>query len=278
MATLVLKWGSPLVDHNKVEENPDWQKLDESTRAVLSMRAVACEASLLPQTYHLWLAADGIVRSNEFRDFAHQVLCLTLRESMLDQLLIRLRRTFMDVDQRTVIGGAQLPALLAQDEVVATLRRRREDPRNMCQALSNEEVDKLIAFIRARCGKLRPSGTRKSQYWRKLDSLSLEAQAYLLLKAADWKAAHLSMDEYKFGESDLRAVLFTAMMIARAIQRVSGDDSTDSDYADIDRVAYENATAVVGVAHRDGLLLDCLDQNLDMHLGRIEKSPPAAPA
>jgi hypothetical protein len=152
--------------------------------------------------------------------------------------------------------------------VVDALHKRRADPRNNCISLPRSEAQTLLDFIRIYCVKLRPD-QRKSKYWQSLDPASLEAQAYLVLKAADWRAAHISMDTYKVGVSDLRSVLFSAMMVARAIQRFSGDDSYDGSYEEIDRLAHENASAVVGATHGDGALLECLDENLDMHLRQM---------
>jgi hypothetical protein len=104
LTTLTIKWGAPLIDPSTIEEDPAWHKLDDVTQAVLSMRAIACTASLLPQNYHLCLAADNVILAKSFRDYGHQVLCVSLRESMLNQLLIGLRLMHMDLDRRRLVA------------------------------------------------------------------------------------------------------------------------------------------------------------------------------
>jgi hypothetical protein len=248
-----------------LDEKSNLDGLNDLAQAVQSMRGIACAASYLPQAYHLHVAADQWCQQNSGIDSHSDVVLFEfLRDSMFDHLLVRLRRMCMDSNP-TSLGGDKLRQLLSDKPLVSQLAARRKDPRHGACAMTDDDVALHFSFIQRRCAQL-STGGRPKDYWRTLDKFSLEAHAFLVKRAADWRSAHMTFAQWKIGRSDLTSVVFNVMVLARAIQRVTGDDSYDGDYELLDRLGFDNARKVVGISHAAGLLIESLDDNVAMQL------------
>src|SRR5438128_2470430 len=102
MAKLEIKLGPPLLDPRAFR---NVTTLTDEEKVVLSLRGFACGASMMIPTYHLWLAAREADEANtNTSDYPAVVLRTYMRESMLDHLLVQLRRLY-DPKQKSLAAG-----------------------------------------------------------------------------------------------------------------------------------------------------------------------------
>ena len=114
MAKLHITIGPPLPDPSSFQNYT--LLLNDEERTVLSLRGFACAASMLLPAYHLFSAAIEVGKKEAARRGYPSLIFQTfMRESMLDQLLVQIRRLY-DPDPHS-LGGGLLASLLARPEI-----------------------------------------------------------------------------------------------------------------------------------------------------------------
>lgn len=226
---------------------------------MLSLRGFACAASMLLPAYHL-LAAATELRSTrpQTTDYPTLILREFLRESMLDHLLIHLRRLY-DTDESSLSGRA-IATLLNVPQVRRFLLERAAKYASRSKQFDMAWADSHLSFVQKHC---------ELQLVKHVHQLAshapmIQIQSFLARRAANKRSAHMTLDDWKITSSDIRDLVFNALLVARAIQRVHGDDVYVGNYQEVDNGAYEAASRVFGHRHTSGLLLVELDANVDL--------------
>lgn len=247
-----------IVSISELDEKASLDDLSPFTVLIQSLRGFAHAATFLPHAYHLWRASTEILRDLDgLPATSDSTFAMFCREAMFDHLVLRLRRMAMDKHKHS-LGAAKICDGLSDGDLVVQLKQRAG--KVFC-----DQSDALLAYVRHECMQLLP-GPRG--YHKHLAPLTLAYQAYLVRLAAHWRAAHMTLAHFAVGNADVRDVSFHVLMIARAIQRVGGPDLCESDFEELDRLGYENATRVIGHEHSWGLLCPSLDANIDMRVAR----------
>ncbi len=239
--------------------------MGDEEKAILALRGFASAASMIIPSYHLWLAAlhadDNSSISSS--DYPRLILHTYMREAMLDQLLVQLRRLY-DPDKNSLAGGT-ISSLLKKAMVHNWLVARAKEVSHSTLSFDANLTENHLTFIQEHCSLCLVNKAEALQN----NAPRLQVQALLVRRAANKRSAHMTLDDYALTQSDLRDVCFHTLLIARAIQRVYGDDVYSGNYVHVDSGSYEAAAQVFGNGHSKGLLTSSLEENLDMLIERI---------
>lgn len=257
MAKLHITIGPPLPDPSSFQNHTS--SLNDEEKTVHSLRGFACVASMLLPAYHLFFAAIEVgEKIAARRGYPSLILQIFLSESMLNQLLVQIRRLY-DPNPGS-LGGGLLASLLAQPEIRSLMIKRASD-RDCKTSIDSAWAESHLRFVQARCSLQLVNHVQNLP----ADAPMTQVQAHLARRAANKRAAHMTLDDYGVTLSDIKDLVFNAMLIARAIQRVMGDDTYTGNYEEVDRGAYEAAAQVFGHRHSNGLLLVDLEANVDLY-------------
>ena len=225
---------------------------------MLSLRGFACAGSMLLPAYHL-LAAAIELRSTrpQTTDYPTLILRHFLRESMLDHLLVHLRRLY---EPEPSLAGGAIATLLNVPQVRHFLLERAAKYASPLREFDMAWAESHLSFVQKHCAL---HLVRKAN---KLPSGApmIQVQSFLARRAANKRSAHMTLDDWEITSSDIRYLVFNALVVARAIQRVHGDDVYVGNYQEVDKGAYEAASKVFDRRHTSGLLLVDLDANVDL--------------
>lgn len=262
MVKLHLKLRPPLPDPS--EFNNHTSSMDSNTKAIQSLRGYACAVSMLIPAYHFFLASNAANKVEiKNKKYKQAITIIFMKEAMFDRLVIQWRRLY-DGNRKSLSGG-NIVELLQQSDVRAWLEDRS---RTQMKWSSDEEkgiFDANINFVLRQC-KLQ----LKNQGELSVNDPMLATQAVLARRAANKRAAHMTLDNFGITDSDLHDLVFQACLIARAIQQCFGIDTCDTNYEEIDKGSYDASFDMFGLSHPRGLLLSDLDENLKMRRNRIE--------
>jgi hypothetical protein len=238
--------------------------MTDEERAVSSLRGFACAASMMIPSYHLWLAAtEAEVATGSALDYPSLVMRTYMRESMLDHLLVQLRRLY-DPDPKSLAGGT-IASLLSDSKICEFLVHRAIGSASPGVAIDPQLAEDHLRLAQERCSLSLVTHVRDLPP----DAPLFQVQAYLTRRAANKRSAHMTLDDYGITRSDIRDLCFSTLIIARALHRVHGDDIYSGNYADIDWGSYEAAARVFDHRHTAGLLACDLEDNIDMLVHRI---------
>ena len=256
MAKLKITIGPPLPDPSQFRNRSS--SMSDEERAMLSLRGFACAASMLLPAYHL-LAAATELRSTrpQTTDYATLILREFLRESMLDYLLVHLRRLY---DREPSLAGGAIATLLNVPHVRRFVLERAAKYASPLREFDMAWADSHLSFIQKHCALQLVREANKLPS----DAPIIQIQSFLARRAANKRSAHMTLDDWKITSSDIRDLVFNALLVARSIQRVHGDDVYVGNYQEVDYGAYEAASNVLGHRHTSGLLLVDLDANVDL--------------
>ena len=143
---------------------------------------------------------------------------------------------------------------------------KRASDRDPKTSIDSEWAESHLRFVQARCSLQLVNHVQNLS----ADAPMIQVQALLARRAANKRAAHMTLDDYGITHSDIRDLVFNALLIARAIHRVLGGDAYTGNYEEVDQGAYEAAAQVFGHRHSKGLLLVDLEANVDLFRSRIE--------
>lgn len=262
MAKLKIKFGPPIPDFRIFQNNT--VKMTNEEKVVLSLRGFASAVSMMIPTYHFWLAAIEVeVNANSALDYSNIVTHSYMRESMLDYLLIQVRRV-LDPDRKSLAAGT-IAELLDEPDMLRYLVRRSLDLAPAKEILDAQSVENHLRLVQQLCSLGIVNDVDKLA----ADAPLFQVQTYLLRRAANKRSAHMTFDDYGFSRSDICDVCFKILVIARALHRVCGDDVYLGNYADVDRGSYEASARILGHRHAAGLLTSDLEENIDMLVHRI---------
>jgi hypothetical protein len=257
MATLKIRLGPPLPDPTSFRNHSSSMTNEE--KAVLSLRGFACAASMLLPAYHLLIAATEVSDTQpQTTDYPTLILRIFLRESMLNHLLVYLRRLY-DPDPES-LGGGTIATLLSEPQVLQFLLERAANCTSPSSQFDMAWAESHLSFVQKRCA------VQIVRHVHQLpsDAPMIQVQSFLARRAANKRSAHMTLDDWQITPSDLRDLVSNALLIARAIQRVHGNDVYNGNYQEVDKGAYEAASKVLGHRHAFGLLLVDLDANVDL--------------
>ena len=196
-------------------------------------------------------------RQRIVKEYPGVVMCIYMRSSMLDLLLVQLRRLY-DPDLRSLAAGT-IALLLAKPNIREFLIERAFGTLGDKMLLDRESAEKHLQFVQGRCALAPVKHPEDLQG----DAPPLQIQAFLTRHAANKRSAHMTLDYFSIGRSDIRDVCVSTVMIARAMQRVFGPEAYTGNYADVDWGSYEAAAGYFNHRHSAGLLTDELEMNLD---------------
>lgn len=244
MAKLILKL-PPLPDPQDLQDHT--RDLSDEARLIQSMKGFACGVSMVIPAYHFWLGAETAHPASEAGDsYPRLVLTYFMKEAMLDAVLLSLRRLF-ESDPRSLAVGT-IANLLAREDMRAVLRIRSRVLLKEA-ALPDHDIDGKIEVLLIQCAiHLSPSAR---------DPLLARVgrQVQLARRAANKRAAHITLDEYAISLDDIHQLVSNALAIARSIQGLLGRDACDTDLVEVDGAAYEAAAHVFGISHACGRLV-----------------------
>jgi hypothetical protein len=239
-------------------------KMTDETRAVLSLRGFACASSMIIPSYHLWIAAtETQVPISSAADYPDLVMCIYMRGSMLDHLLVQLRRLY-DPNPKS-LGSGTIASLLAQSKIREFLIQRAIDTSIGKVLFDRRSAEDHLRLVQELCSLglvTRPVDLPK-------DAPLIQIQAYRARRAANKRSAHMTLDDYSITRSDIRDVCLSTIVIARAMQRVHGSEVYSGNYADVDRGSYEAANRLFNHRHTAGLLTADLEKNVDLLIHKI---------
>lgn len=262
MAKLEIRFGPPLQDPREFQNHT--AAMTDEERAVLSLRGFACAASMMIPSYHLWLAATEAEATNGgASDYPNLVMRTYMRESMLDHLLVQLRRLY-DPAPRSLAGGT-IASLLDESKIREFLVHRAIGSVPAGVTLDPEWAEDHLRLVQERCSLGLVTHVRDLPP----DAPLFQRQAYLARRTANKRSAHMTLDDYGITQSDIRDLCFSTLVIARALHRVHGDDVYSGNYADVDWGSYEAAAGVFDHRHTAGLLACDLEENIDILVHRI---------
>ena len=236
--------------------------LDNNEIAMLSLRGYACAVSMLIPAYHFFLASNLANEAGlKGKEYQQAITIMFMKEAMFDRLIIQLRRLY-DGDLKSLSSG-NIVKLLQQPDVYAWLENWS---RTKMKWSSEEEAvifDANIKFVIRQCElQLKTQGELST------NDPMLATQAVLVRRAANKRAAHMTLDDFGITDSDLYDLVFEACLIARAIQQCLGGDACDTNYEEVDQGSYDASASMFGVKHPRGLLLGDLDANLKIRRNR----------
>lgn len=262
MAKLEIKFGPLLPDPRTFQNNT--ATLTGEGKAVLSLRGFACAASMMVPSYHLWLAAtEAEVTAGSALDYPDLVMHTYMRESMLDHLLVQVRKLF-DPDPKSLAAGT-IALLLDEPKIREYLVHRALGSTSAGVTLDPQWAEDHLRLAQQRCSL----GLVTDVNNLPTDAPLFQVQAYLARRTVNKRSAHMTLDDYGITQSDIRDICFNILIIARALHRVHGDDVYSGNYADVDRGSYEAADRVLAHRHTAGLLTCDLEENIDMLVHRI---------
>ncbi len=236
--------------------------LDNNEIAMLSLRGYACAVSMLIPAYHFFLASnlagDAGLKGKEYQQ---AITIAFMKEAMFDRLIIQLRRLY-DNDLESLSSG-NIVKLLQQSDVYAWLETRSRTKMKWSSDKEAEKFDSNIKFVIRSC-----EFQLKTLSELSANDPMLATQAVLVRRAANKRAAHMTLDDFRITESDLHDLVYKACLIARAIQQCLGGDACDTSYEEIDKGSYDASISMFGVKHPRGILLGDLDANLKMQRNR----------
>lgn len=267
MAKLEVRFGPPLPDPHGFQNHTS--AMTDEERAVLSLRGFACAASMMIPSYHLWLAATEVeaeTAADSDSGYPNFILRTYMRESMLDHLLVQVRRLY-DPDRRSLSGGA-IASLLDEPRIREFLVRRAMGYAFADGNRDPEWIMDHLHLVQERCSLGLVTHARDLRP----DAPLFQLQAYLARRTVNKRCAHMTMDDYGITRSDIRDLSFSTLIIARALHRVHGEDVYAGNYADVDWGSYEAAARVFGHRHTAGLLTHNLEENIDMLVRRIRSN------
>ena len=261
LVKLHLKLGPPLPDPS--EFNNHTSSMDGNTKAILSLRGYACAVSMLIPAYHFFLASNAANKVGiKDKKYQQAITIIFMKEAMFERLVIQLRRLY-DGNRKSLSSG-NIVKLLQQADVRAWLEDRS---RSQMKWSSEEErgiFDANIKFVLMQCEL-----QLKLQGELSVNDPMLATQAVLARRAANKRAAHMTLDDFGITNFDLHDLVFEACLIARAIQQCFGIDVCDTNYEEVDKGSYDASVDMFGLSHPLGLLLGDLDANLKMRRNRI---------
>ncbi len=251
MAKLVLTLPA-LPDPDALQDHTG--EMDDEAKLIQSMRGFACGVSMLIPAYHFLLAAEIAHPEAEAGDsYPRLVMTCFMKETMLDTVLLHLRRLFERSDsknkKRASLGAGTIAELLVQDDLREALRLRSREALGE-GAIGDEEFGHRIEILALQCAMHVEAADSHPALARVFQ------QAELVRRAANKRAAHITLDEYNIGIDDIHQLVSNAVAIARSIQAILGLDACDTDYAEVDAGAYEASEQVFGCSHGAGRLLD----------------------
>lgn len=265
MAKLVIKFGPPLPDPHAFQNHTATMTKEE--KAVLSLRGFACAASMIIPSYHLWLAAtEAEVTTGSVSDYPNLVMHTYMRESMLDHLLVQVRRLF-DPDPKSLAAGT-IDLLLREQNMIEYLVHRALGSPSAGVTLDPQWTEDHLRLVQQLCSLVLVRDVSDLP----IDAPLFQVQAYLARRSANKRSAHMTLDDYGITQTDIRDVCFNILIIARALHRVYGDDVYSGNYIDVDRGSYEAADRVLAHRHTAGLLTCDLEENIDMFVHRIRSN------
>lgn len=265
MAKLEIRFGPPLPDPCTFQNHTATMTSEE--KAILSLRGFACAASMLIPSYHIWLAATEAEESvDKAADYPNLVMRTYMREEMLDHLLVQVRRLF-DPDTKSLAAGT-IASLLDRSKIREFLDHRAIASTSAAVIRDPQWAKDHFRLVHERCSHGLVTRIRDLP----TDAPLFQVQAYLARRAANKRAAHMTLDDYGITQSDIRDLCFTTLVIARAIHRILGDDVYSGNYADVDWGSYEAAARIFGRRHAAGLLTCNLEENIDMLVRRISSA------
>jgi hypothetical protein len=265
MPKIEIKFGPPIPDPHTFQNHTATLTGDE--RAILSLRGFACAASMMVPSYHLWLAAtEAKETTDNVSDYPSLVICTYMRESMLDHLLVQIRRIY-DPDPRSLAAGT-IACLLEDSKIRKFLVDRAIGAAHAGSPFDPQWAEDHLSLVRERCSL----GLVTQIQDLPIDASLFQIQAYLARRVANKRSAHITLDDYGITKSDIRDICFSTLIIARAVHRVHGDDVYSGSYVDVDWGSFEAATRIIGHRHTAGLLARDLDSNIDMLVSRIHSN------
>lgn len=261
MAKLVLRPEPPFPDPNTFQNHT--AKMTREEKAVLALRGFACGASMIIPTYHLWHAANETPDSTDSPpDYPQIVMRRYMQESMLDHLLVQVRRLF-DHHQTSLAAGTI--ASLLDDQNIREFLVKRALGTTPRVAIDPQRIQDHLILAQRLCSLC----LVKERSELPSDAPPLQVRAFLARRMANKRSAHMTLDDYQISRSDIRDLCFNILIIARALQRVHGEDLYSGNYAEVDRGSYEAASRIFSHRHTQGLLTSDLEENIDMHINRI---------
>lgn len=267
MAKLEIKFGPPLPAPRLFQEHT--ATMTDEERAVLSLRSFACTASMMIPSYHLWRAAtEADANTGTAPDYPSLVMRTYMRESMLDHLLVQVRRLF-DCDSKSLAAEA-IASLLKKPKISKFLVQRAIDSSPTGVTLDPQWVEDHLRLVQEYCSLGLVNNINKLP----TDAPLFQIQLYLARKFVNKRSAHMTLDDYGITHSDVRDICFNTLIIARALHRILGDDTYSGNYYDVDRDSYEGAARIFDHRHTAGLLACDLEENIDMLIGRIHSRTP----
>jgi len=245
MAKLVLTM-PPLPDPDALQDHT--RDMDDETKLIQSMRGFASGVSMLIPAYHFLLAAETAHPEAEAgNSYPRLLTTYFMKESMLDTVLLYLRRLF-ECHPRSLAAGT-IAEFLSREDLREALRGRSRVALGEA-ALDDHRFEGLVNVLTIQCAVHVFPNVNDPLLAR------IGRQVRLARRAANKRAAHITLDEYNISIDDIHQLVSNAMGIARSIQAILGRDACDTDYAEVDAGAYEAAGQLFGFSHAVGRLLD----------------------
>jgi len=261
MTKLQLNFG---VFHPVKREFQDYTKtLTDEGKAFQSLQGFACATSMLIPSYHLWFSAtETSMIGNRTEDYSDIVMRTYMDSAMLDHLLIQIRRIF-DPDLNSLAAGTIVKSLNNPDILNYVISRATVSS----EEKGEEWIKNHLNLVREYCSL----ALVKKRSDIPIIAPLFQIQAYLARRAANKRAAHMTLDDFGISADDIHNLCYTTVIIARSIHRVLREDVYVGNYSDVDKGAYEGATRIFRYKHSTGLLTANIEDDIDEHVSCIDK-------
>jgi len=246
------------------KEFQDYTKtLTNEGKAIHSLRGFACATSMLIPSYHLWFAAAE-VSMNEKRigDYSERVIRTYMVDAMLDHLLIQIRRIY-DPTLNSLAAGTIVKSLDNPTIRNHLITRASVSAKEKGEVWVNNHLNLVHEYCSL--GLI----TKKSDL--PIITPLFQIQVFLARRAANKRAAHMTLDDFGISPDDIYNLCYTTIIIARSIHRVLREDAYVGSYADVDEGAYEAASRFFRYKHTAGLLTSNIEDDVDEHVSCIGK-------